>query len=134
MTPTANHEADVRRVIGDWHRAIVDGDLGGVLAAHTDDIVMFDVPPPERGARGLAEYEATWPPFFEWLSTGALFEIDELEVVAGDDVAFAWALLRCGSDDEFRERPDRRLRLTLGLRRLETRWVIEHEHHSFTNP
>ncbi len=134
MTSTTNEHADVRRVIGDWHQAIVRGDLEGVVAAHTDDIVMFDVPPPERGVRGLADYKATWPPFFEWLSSGASFEIDELEVVGGDDVAFAWALLRCGSADELRERPARRLRLTLGLRRLEAGWVIDHEHHSFTNP
>ena len=127
-------DAAVRRVIGDWYRAIVRCDLEGVVAAHTDDIVMFDVPPPERGARGLTDYQATWPPFFEWLSSGASFEIDELEVAAGDDVAFAWAILRCGSEAEFRERPDRRLRLTLGLRRLDTGWVIEHEHHSFTHP
>ena len=134
MTSTTNDHADVRRVIGDWHRAIVRGDLEGVVAAHTDDIVMFDVPPPERGVRGLADYEATWPPFFEWLSSGASFAIDELEVVGGHDVAFAWALLRCGSETELRERPDRRLRLTLGLRRLEAGWVIAHEHHSFTSP
>lgn len=134
MTSTTDDHAAVRRVIGDWHRAIVRGDLEGVVAAHTDDIVMFDVPPPERGVRGLADHEATWPSFFEWLSSGASFEIDELEVVGGDDVAFAWALLRCGSETELRERPDRRLRLTLGLRRLEAGWVIEHEHHSFTNP
>jgi uncharacterized protein (TIGR02246 family) len=132
-TTTTTH-SDVTAVIRDWHSAIVRGDLQGVVAAHTDKVVMFDVPPPERGARGLAEYAATWPPFFEWLASGALFEIDELEVVAGDDVAFAWALLRCGSPDDLRERPDRRLRLTLGLRRCETGWSIEHEHHSFTNP
>ena len=82
----------------------------------------------------MADYEATWPSFSEWLSSGASFEIDELEVVSGDDVAFAWALLRCGGEAELRERPDRRLRLTLGLRRLEAGWVIEHEHHSFTHP
>ena len=134
MTATTNDQADVRRVIGEWHRAMVRGDLEGVLAAHTDDIIMFDVPAPERGVRGLADYAATWPSFFEWLSSGASFEIDELKVVDGDDVAFALALLRCGSDADLRERPDRRLRLTLGLRRLEAGWVIEHEPHSFTQP
>ena len=36
MTSTTNDDADVRRVIGDWHSAIVRGDLEGVLAAHTD--------------------------------------------------------------------------------------------------
>ena len=27
--------------------------------------------------------------------------------------------------------PDRRLRLTIGLRRHDDRWVVTHEHHSF---
>jgi ketosteroid isomerase-like protein len=68
------------------------------------------------------------------LSSGASFDIDELDVIGGEDIAFAWALLRCGSAAELQERPDRRLRLTLGLRRHEAGWVIEHEHHSFTHP
>lgn len=133
MTSLTTDHADIRRVISDWHQSIVRRELDGVVAAHTDGIVMFDVPPPERGVRGLAAYAASWPPFFDWLASGALFEIDELDIVAGDDVAFAWALLRCGSAHDLRERPDRRLRLTLGLGRLATGWVIEHEHHSFAD-
>jgi ketosteroid isomerase-like protein len=60
-----------------------------------------------------------------------VFEIDELEVEAGDDVAYAFALLRCGTPEELAERPEQRLRLTLGLRREGGRWVVAHEHHSF---
>jgi ketosteroid isomerase-like protein len=36
-----------------------------VLADHADDIVMFDVPPPQDGVRGIAAYRDTWPGFFE---------------------------------------------------------------------
>ena len=49
-------------------------------------------------------------------------------MTAGDDVAFAYALLRCGTADQD---PDVRLRLTLGLRKDNGRWVVAHEHHSF---
>ena len=42
------------------------GDMDGVLADHADDIVMFDVPPPEDGVRGIQAYRETWPRFFEW--------------------------------------------------------------------
>jgi ketosteroid isomerase-like protein len=52
-------------------------------------------------------------------------------VTAGDEVAFAWALLRCGTPEELAESPETRLRLTLGLRREGGRWVVTHEHHSF---
>jgi ketosteroid isomerase-like protein len=95
------------------------------------DIVMFDVPPPDDGVRGLDAYSHVWPPFFEFQQLGASFEIVSLEVTAGDDVAFAWALLRCGTDDELRKDPDNRLRLTIGLRRDGERWIVTHEHHSF---
>jgi len=76
-------------------------------------------------------YRETWPPFFTWQAQGASFEIVSLEVNAGDDVAFAYALLRCGTPDELTENPARRLRLTIGLRKHSGRWVVAHEHHSF---
>ena len=111
--------------------AVRAGELEGVLSAHAEDIVMFDVPPPDNGVRGIDAYRETWPPFFGWLRSGASFDIVELDVTAGDDVAYAWALLRCGTEDEFRKDPDNRLRLTIGLRRDGGRWVVSHEHHSF---
>ncbi len=129
--PVREEERDIRRLIERWASAAHAGELASVLDRHAEDIVMFDVPPPNDGVRGLDAYEATWPPFFEWQRSGAVFEIVELDVTAGADVAFAWALLRCGTDDELREDPDRRLRLTVGLRREGGRWMVAHEHHSF---
>jgi ketosteroid isomerase-like protein len=54
-------------------------------------------------------------------------------VTAGEDVAYAHALLRCGSPVQLAGRPESRLRLTLGLRRQDGRWVVAHEHHSFAD-
>jgi uncharacterized protein (TIGR02246 family) len=127
----ADDEMQIRQLIEGWARAVHAGDLDGVLADHADDIVMFDVPPPHEGVRGIDAYRRTWPPFFEWQAQGAVFEIESLDVTAGDDVAFAHALLRCGSPQELAERPALRLRLTLGLRKEPGRWVVAHEHHSF---
>ncbi len=124
-------ELRIRQLIEGWARAVHAGDLDGVLADHAGDIVMFDVPPPYEGVRGIDAYRRTWPPFFEWQAQGAVFEIESLDVTAGDDVAFAHALLRCGSPQELAERPALRLRLTLGLRKEQERWVVAHEHHSF---
>jgi len=124
-------EAAVAALIRRWAAAVHDGDLPTVLADHATDIVMFDVPPPDDGVRGIDAYRETWPPFFEWQRNGASFEIVELTVTAGTDVAFAHALLKCGTADELREHPERRLRLTIGLRKADGRWVVTHEHHSF---
>ena len=121
----------IRELIENWARAVHEGDLDRVLADHAADIVMFDVPPPDDGVRGMDAYRDCWPPFFEWQRQGAVFDLVELDVTAGADVAYAHALLRCGVPDELTREAARRLRLTLGLRREAGRWVVAHEHHSF---
>jgi uncharacterized protein (TIGR02246 family) len=124
-------ETQIRGLIEDWARAVHEGDMEAVLADHAEDIVMFDVPPPHEGVRGLDAYRAAWPGFFEWQASGACFEIASLDVTAGDDVAYAYALVRCSTPEGLREDPTYLLRLTLGLRREGGRWVVAHEHHSF---
>jgi uncharacterized protein (TIGR02246 family) len=126
-------EQQIRDLIEVWATAVHAGDLPAVLANHAPDIVMFDVPPPERGVRGIDAYRDTWPGFFEWQSSGAVFEIESLDVTAGADVAFAFALLRCGTPADFERDPEQRLRLTIGLSKVDDRWVVTHEHHSFAD-
>jgi uncharacterized protein (TIGR02246 family) len=126
-----DNEEQIRTLIERWAHAVHAGDMDGVLADHAPDIVMFDVPPPYEGVRGIDAYRETWPGFFEWQRRGAAFEIVSLEVTAGEDVAFAHALLRCGKQEELEANPENRLRLTLGLRKEDGRWIVAHEHHSF---
>lgn len=123
-------EVEIRALIENWARAVHAGDIDGVMSDHAADIVMFDVPPPNE-LRGQAAYREAWPSFFDWQKQGAVFDIVSLDVVAGDDVAFAYALLRCGTPEDFRKDPENRLRLTVGLRKTKGRWVVAHEHHSF---
>jgi uncharacterized protein (TIGR02246 family) len=127
----SDDEEQIRALIRRWAAAVHGGDMDAVLADHADDIVMFDVPPPYDGVRGIVDYRDTWPPFFEWQAGGASFDIESLEVVAGGDVAYAFALLRCGTPQELAENPANRLRLTVDLRKEGARWVVAHEHHSF---
>src|SRR5918999_245162 len=100
LTCMTEDEKQIRTLVEQWAAAVHRGDMDGVLADHADDIVMFDVPPPHDGVRGIDAYRETWPGFFEWQARGAAFEIVSLDVTAGDDVAFAYALLRCGTQQE----------------------------------
>ncbi|GIF74930.1 hypothetical protein Asi02nite_44480 [Asanoa siamensis] len=133
MTTTDADRTAIDDLIRRWVAAVAAGDLDGVLADHADDIVMFDVPPPYAGVRGLDAYRETWPDFFVWQRQGAEFTLESLDVTAGDDVAFAHALLRCGTPEELAAKPDLRLRLTVGLRKSDDRWQVTHEHHSFAD-
>jgi ketosteroid isomerase-like protein len=132
MTRTdMSDEQQIRELIQAWAVAAHDGDMDTVLADHAADIVMFDVPPPNDGVRGIDAYRESWLPFFDWQAGGAIFEIESLDVVAGADVAFAYGLLRCGTAANLARDPDQRLRLTVGLRKVAGRWTVAHEHHSF---
>jgi uncharacterized protein (TIGR02246 family) len=129
----SNDEAEIRSLIERWAAAVYRGDLDAVLADQAPDIVMFDVPPPHDGIRGIDAYREAWPPFFAWLAQGASFEIVSLEVTAGADTAYAFALLRCGTPEDLAAHPETRLRLTIGLRKEDGRWIVAHEHHSFAD-
>ena len=131
IADVVDDEAQIRTLIDRWAVAVHGGDLDAVLADHADDLVMFDVPPPFDGVRGIDAYREIWPPFFEWQAEGAVFDIVALDVTVGGDVAYAHALLRCGTSQELAEFPENRLRLTVGLRKEDGRWVVAHEHHSF---
>ena len=134
LSPMADDERQIRELIERWVNAVHTGDLEAVLADHDASIVMFDVPPPNDGVRGIDAYRETWPPFFEWQRQGAMFELDTLEVTAGADVAFAYALLRCDMPEALAADPTKRLRLTIGLRKVNGTWTVTHEHHSFPIP
>jgi ketosteroid isomerase-like protein len=125
-------EADVAALITRWVDAVASRDLDGVLAHHSEGIVMFDVPPPHSGVRGMAEYRDSWGPFFEWQrDTDGIFELVELHVEADSELAFAYALLRCGTAVDLDANPSNRLRVTVGLRNIDGQWTVVHEHHSF---
>lgn len=116
---------DVLHVIRRWERAIQAGDMAGILAHHTEDVVMFDVPEPLQSL-GLRAYRETWELFYDYGAPAPdLFAIEDLRVTAGSDVAFATGLLRIGGSS-----PSPVCRLTLGLVKREGRWLIAHEHHS----
>lgn len=128
---TDDTKTEIRNLIESWARAVRAKDIEGVMARHADDMVMFDVPPPVI-VKGLDAYRKTWPEFFQWQrQADGSFDIVSLDITAGEDVAFATAVLRCGSKEELRKDDTPRLRLTVGLRKEGGRWRIAHEHHSF---
>lgn len=127
---TGTAETEIEALIQAWTDAVRRHDLPAILAHHADDIVMFDVPPPYDGVRGIDAYRAVWPDFFKWQAGGATFEVLSLDVIEGGQVAFAFALLRCAMAGDA---GPQRLRLTLGLRKENGRWTVLHEHHSFSD-
>jgi len=119
-------EREIRALIEAWADAARRHDLQGILAHHLHDIVMFDLPPPLQ-AKGIEDYRKSWELFFRYHKPSQAFDIEEIAIAAGEDVAFASAIMRCGASPK----PGGFLfRLTIGLRKIEGGWHIAHEHHS----
>lgn len=126
---SASDEAEIRRLIENWATAVRARDLKGILANHSADMLMFDVPPP-LVSRGIEAYTKTWDTFFSWSRNSGVFDITEMNITAGDDVAFVAALMRCAGTEANGERTELEFRLTVGLRKINGEWTVLHEHHS----
>jgi uncharacterized protein (TIGR02246 family) len=129
MAGKSKDETEIRELIENWARAVRKKDLDGILKHHSPDILMFDVPPPIQ-SKGIEAYKKTWDLFFPWAKDSGVFDIVELTITAGEDVAFAAALMRCAGTEANGDKTELDFRLTVGLRKIGGGWIVTHEHHS----
>ncbi len=115
-------EAQIREVVRKWEQAVCAHNMDGVLANHTADTVMFDVPPPLQ-RMGLEEYRAAWQLYNQYDTGGdGSFKVLDLALFISGNVAFGYSPLQVAGGTA---------RLTLGFRKEDGEWRIAHEHHSF---
>jgi uncharacterized protein (TIGR02246 family) len=119
----------IRALIDQWAEAVRREDLAAIRADHDANILMFDVPPPFQ-SRGIDAYMATWQLFFSNVEKPVAFSFEDTEITAGADVAFATAKGRCVNIDRAGKREPLEFRLTMGLRKIDGKWRVMHEHHS----
>ncbi len=120
-------EAAIRDVIGRRNAALRAKNAAAVTACGTPDFVNYSLAPPLKatgGETGLAAWFATWE--------GPLgYEHRDLEIIAGDGVAFAHGLAHMSGRKTDGVVVDLWFRQTLGLRRQpDGAWKITHEHDS----
>ena len=125
----SNDEAEIRKLIEYWAKAVREENRAAIRAHHDSDILMFDVPPLFL-SRGLKEYMATWEKFFSSTERPVTFAFHDVKIACGQDVAFATAIGQCVYIDTNGKREPLEFRLTMGLRKLDGKWHILHEHHS----
>jgi uncharacterized protein (TIGR02246 family) len=129
QTATSQDEAEIHALIERWASAVREQDRAAIRRDHDFDMLMFDVPPP-LVSRGLDAYMASWDTFFTWVEKPVAFDFHDVKVTCGADVAFATALGKCAGVDPDGKREALEFRLTMGLRKIEGRWCVMHEHHS----
>jgi len=128
MTTTTENETQIRNLIENWANAVRQKNIEAILAFHSDDFVMYDVPEPFQSV-GLEAYRKTWDVFFKYTKPG-VFDIHELHIVAANDVAFAFGKMQCADKTDREEYYPLDFRITIGLKKIKEQWIILHEHHS----
>ena len=118
----------IRELIENWAKAVRDMDYDGILAHHSKDIVMYDVPEPFQSV-GIDAYKKTWDLFFGGTQPGG-FDIQKLDIVADENVAFCIAAMKCLDKCASGAYEPLDFRLTIGLKKINGEWTVLHEHHS----
>jgi uncharacterized protein (TIGR02246 family) len=129
MSDHTQDEIAIRELVENWANAVRRKDLSAILLNHSANMSMFDVPPP-LASKGIEAYRKTWDLFFSWARDPVVFDINEINITAGDDVAFVTALMRCAGTERSGQGIELDFRLTIGLRKIDDQWIVVHEHHS----
>jgi ketosteroid isomerase-like protein len=131
MTTTSSassNESLIRQRLESWANALRAKDLDGLMSHYANDVLVFDVPPPLR-YEGAAAYRKNWADWFSSFRDPLVgYEIRDLNVTTGGDLAFCWSLNRITGLRTSGENTDVWVRATVALRRIGGRWMIVHEH------
>ena len=126
---TGSNEGEIRALIDDWAMAVRAKDVDAVTSHYAANIVAFDLAPPLEyaGADTLRRSLETWFPTFQ----GPIgYEVRDLSITAGGDVAFCRSLNRISGTRTDGEHTDVWVRATVGLRKIDGEWKVTHEHAS----
>ena len=128
-TVHAEEEGQIRELVESWATAIRIKDAEALAAPFTSGALVFDLIEPLQAigpdaVRARAE---------QWLSSfeGPLaFEVRDLNVTAGEDVAFCHSLNGVRGTKRNGEKIQMWWRATVCFRRIAGKWKVVHEHSS----
>ncbi len=118
-------EVEIRQLVDTLVVSIRSADLKGLKACFASDIVSFDVGPRLQDVGSAAKLK-NWEQAFALLQPPLGYEVRELTITAGKDVAFAHGINRLSGTlggNQF----GAWVRWTAGLRKVDGRWLIAHD-------
>jgi len=120
-------EVQIRIILESWANNTRLGKQDAILENHSKDLVIFDVLPPMMYCSADA-YRESWDDWQPSTEGGFVFELRDLEITAGQDVVFAYALLHCGGTLPDGTKFTDDVRITFCLQKINGTWLIIHQH------
>ncbi len=119
--------AQVRLLLQQWATATRNGQLNDVLANHLPDVLIYDVLAPMK-YEGAAAYRQSWDDWQPDTQGEGQFDLEELSVTAGAEVAFAHCFIRCGGVLPSGKTFEDLVRATFCLLKESGSWRVAHQH------
>jgi ketosteroid isomerase-like protein len=121
------NESEIRTLVARRSEAIRTKDLDRLMSHYSPDIIYFDAVPPLQyvGSTVLRDRFRQW---FDGYDSGIGQDVRDLNIVAGEDIAFASMLVRTGGTLENGHELETWVRATSCFRQLDHTWLITHEH------
>ena len=126
MPTQANDEADIRRRIDKAVEAIRAMDLEALMPIYAADIVSFDIEPPLQHL-GAEAKRKNWTKVFTMYQRPLGYEVHDLAITGGTDVAFVRTLARLSGKLNSGQKAGYWVRWTTGWRQIEGDWRIVHD-------
>lgn len=124
-TQHAIDETDIRQRIDRLAESIRTMDLEGVMPIYAPNVVSFDVVPPLQHL-GAEAQRRNWVEAFSMYQRPLGYEIRDLTITVGDEVAFGHSLNRISGTLKDGDRADFWLRWTTCFRKIDGNWLITH--------
>lgn len=120
-------EAEIRSAIKAWANSIRRKDAPALASHFASDAVRFDLAPPLQSATPVEENAREWFATFEG---GIGYEIGDLSISVDGDLAMVHSFNRITGTRVDGEKADVWFRETLGLKKIDGKWLIAHMHES----
>ncbi|GHO60299.1 YybH family protein [Ktedonobacter robiniae] len=120
-----NDEAEIKRAIEHYVEALRAKDLDGVMAIYAPELVSFDIVPPLQYV-GADAYRKHWGDGISSIPGPINYEIVDLSITVGDDVAFAHSFNRLTATMPNGQKIGNWLRWTACFQKIDGKWLIVH--------
>src|SRR5437016_3858373 len=124
-----NDETEIQRLLDDGIRSLRDKNIEGIMSLYAQEVVSFDIVPPLRYV-GAEAFRIVWKQVFSSFQSPISYEIHDLNITVGGDVAFAYSLNRISGTMNNGQKTDLWLRWTACFRKINGKWLIVHHQNS----
>ena len=124
-----NDEATIRRLLDDGIRSLHDKNIEGIMSIYAPEVVTFDIVPPLQ-YRGADALRRLWEETFVVYQGPINYEIHDLDVTVGDDIAFTHSLNRISGIMNNGQKTAFWLRWTACFQKINGKWLIVHHQNS----